>query len=266
MFDFIEYSNARCAQLRIVCTGRVGGVSSAPYASLNLGQHVGDSVKDVHQNRTKVESHLGLERSILWLNQTHSVDLVNAKEVRAAFELGDDPLDADGFLCDEALQPCGILTADCLPLVISTADASRFVVLHVGLKGLANGIVEAGVASLLGQGSLSSEGSLSTKDSLWAWAGPCIGPSAFEVGQEVRDALQGPDSAWTQGRMDGAEPKWFCDLYALVGHRLAVVGVKQYEHAQACTFTQADKYFSYRRDGVTGRQATIVWRSNTRAG
>ena len=253
MIDLIKYRNSKCPQLHIVSTGRGGGVSQEPYASLNLGQHVGDSVENVNQNRAVVESGLGLERSILWLNQIHSTNLINAKEARAAIRLGNKPADADGFLCSEALQPCGILTADCLPLVISTVDASKFAVLHVGWKGLANGIVEAGVAGLGGA------------DTLWAWAGPCIGPTAFEVGQEVKDALKGPDAAWTPVRRDQTEAKWLCDLHTLVGHRLASVGVKHYEHAKACTFAQPDKYFSYRRDGVTGRQATIVWRSSTSA-
>ena len=173
MLDIIQYSNPVCAHLRIVSTGRNGGISQAPYASLNLAQHVGDSVDDVNQNRANVASYLELERPPLWLNQIHSTDLVNAKVLRSTLESGSAPLDADGILCDETMQPCGILTADCLPLVISTADASRFAVLHVGWKGLANGIIEAGVASLLAEGSLSAQGSL------WAWAGPCIGPSAF---------------------------------------------------------------------------------------
>ncbi len=251
MIDFIEHVNPDTPQIRIVSTLRYGGVSAVPYGSLNLAEHVGDAHDCVATNRARLRSALALPEQFVWLNQIHGTRIVSTTEALNFKRATSRCIDADGIWCDQSNIVCAVLTADCLPLVIASRSGEQFACVHVGWKGLAQGIVEQSVARLQQQ---------EPTNTLWAWAGPCIGPSAFEVGGEVRAALQGSESAWRPSRVVNGEQKWLCNLYQIVGERLEGLGVTEYAHADACTYKQSEQYFSYRRDGVTGRQATLVWR------
>ena len=241
MIDFIEHSFDGIGGLHMISTRRSGGVSDAPYTSLNLGHHVGDASNNVQSNRDQLSAQFGWSNDPIWLNQVHGTKIIGAEESATSNFV------ADGIHCQTIDRPCAILTADCLPLVLARADNHHFVCLHAGWKGIAAGVIEAGVKSLGG----------AAKD-IRAWAGPCIGPQAFEVGIDVKTQLGGPSQVWISHPED---EKWFLDMYAYTQYRLENLGVSDFSYADACTFNEPEHYFSYRRDGVTGRQATVVWRS-----
>lgn len=241
MIDFIEHNFSDIANFRIISTQRKGGYSLAPYQELNLGDHVADDPHSVARNRAALIQQFDWVEAPRWLTQVHGTDIVQAEQHSGL------PPSADGLICRQAHIPCAILTADCLPLVLARIDSPAFVCLHVGWKGLAAGIIEAGISKLGG-----------SPDCIRAWAGPAIGPLAFEVGGEVKAALGGPEMAW---QPQAHSNKWLLNLYLLTGYRLEKKGINGYEHVSACTYSEPEHYFSYRRDGVTGRQATIAWRT-----
>lgn len=230
------------SNVRAVTTTRAGGVSEGAYASLNLGNHVGDDPLRVEVNRRRVAGALDLPCEPLWLQQVHGMEVVDATTAACVAT-------ADGAYAMRPGAVCVVLTADCVPLFMCRADGTGVALLHVGWRGLASGIVEAGVRAL---GDAASQ---------LAWAGPGIGPSAFEVGADVKEMLagEGDDSAMCL-RPAGAADRWHADLYGLIGLRLKRAGVARYGYdSDACTHRQAGKFFSHRRDRVTGRMASLIW-------
>jgi len=157
-------------------------------------------------------------------------------------------LTADGCYSFLPGVVCAILTADCMPLFLSSKSGDRVALVHAGWRGLADGIIEKGVEMLD-----------CDVDQLLAWAGPCIGPSAFEIGDEVRQQLGGSDSAYKPSANSTKESvKWFANLYQLAGERLSEIGLHQYSHSEVCTYHDLD-FYSYRRTGQCGRMASFIW-------
>lgn len=223
-----------------VTTLRRGGVSEGPFAALNMAGHVGDDAQHVAENRRRVREALQLPAEPSWLRQVHGVRCVDLAQAGTGEQ-------ADGAYTDSPGRVCAVLTADCLPLFIAAADAGRVGLFHVGWKGLAAGMVEQALSTFVDCGGIH------------CWLGPSIGPAAFEVGPEVRDALleTGNHSCFAPSANPG---RWMADLYRLVAHRLRRRGVHNVSWDEAaCTYSDADRFFSYRRSGECGRMASLIW-------
>ena len=226
------------ARVRACMTTRDGGVSLPPWAGFNLGDHVGDDPAHVAANRARLRAFLPGEPG--WLRQVHSARVV---------ELGRDvDLEADAAFTRTPGQVCAVLTADCLPVLFCDRAGSVVAAAHAGWRGLANGVLEATVASMG-----------VPPDEILAWLGAAIGPRAFEVGDEVRAAFVSRHPAATAAFVPHAPGKWLADIYALARIRLGSAGVRAIHGGGRCTFTEAETFYSYRRDGVTGRMASLVW-------
>jgi YfiH family protein len=236
--------------VRALSTFRSGGASVPPYASLNLGDHVGDLPETVAENRRRLAIEAGLPAEPVWLAQAHGI---NVSDLDAAGDLGGAGLvgrvgPADAALTRQPGRVCAILTADCLPLLLTADTGVLVAAAHAGWRGLAAGVIEATVQALK-----------VPPQRLMAWLGPAIGPRHFEVGAEVREALLQGDSGAQEAFVPNARGRFMADLSALARRRLAALGVDRIYGGGECTFTAADRYFSHRRDGVTGRQATLIW-------
>ena len=227
-------------------SARVGGVSQAPWQSLNLGVAVGDVAADVAENRRRFEAALGVPT--VYLRQVHSARVMRLHAADAGRAL-DDP--ADAAITTEPGIACTVQVADCLP-VLFAAPASRGVgAAHAGWRGLAGGVLEATVAALCDAASC-------RPDELQAWLGPCIGPRQFEVGADVVEAFDSPQHFVPRARADGSM-RWLADLPALARERLRVAGLAQITGGRWCTVEDPSRFFSFRRDGVTGRMGAAVW-------
>ncbi|MEY3251313.1 MAG: hypothetical protein RL227_286 [Pseudomonadota bacterium] len=231
---------------------RAGGVSQVPWQTLNLGVAVGDDPEAVATNRRRFAAGLGARP--VWLRQVHGVAVL-----RLDASTPDHPNEAaDAAWTTEPGIACTVQVADCLPVLLATRDGSAVAAAHAGWRGLAGGVLEATVAAM-------QHGAGVAPDDLLAWLGPCIGPTAFEVGADV---LQGfgraaasadhPAFRWAP-RADGS-PRWRADLTLLARERLRQAGVSAVVVQGACTVSEASGFFSFRRDGVTGRMAAAVWR------
>ena len=223
-------------------TSRRGGVSAAPWASFNLGDHVGDDSGHVAANRARLREHLPAEPG--WLKQVHSARVV---------ELGrDSGREADAAFTRQAGQVCAVLTADCLPLLFCDRGGSVVAAAHAGWRGLEGGVLEATVAAMQ-----------VPPGEILAWMGAAIGPQAFEVGDEVRQAFVARHPATAMAFVphpaSGKSPKWLADIYQLARIRLNHAGVQAIYGGGRCTFSEAESFYSYRRDGVTGRMAALIW-------
>lgn len=229
--------------VRALCTTRHGGVSAAPWDSLNLGDHVGDSPTAVAENRRRLGELLPAEP--VWLNQVHGTTCLTLPDTRHA---PNPPPVADAACTRDPGVVCAVLTADCLPLLLCDAAGSVVAAAHAGWRGLAAGIIEATVTAMQLPGAR-----------LLAWLGPAIGPDSFEVGDEVRATFVAHDPAAAAAFTPRPGGKWHGDLYRLARQRLAATGVTAVHGGKACTLRDADRYYSYRRDGVTGRMASLIW-------
>jgi YfiH family protein len=223
-------------------TTRGGGVSTGVYGSLNLGDHVGDAPGRVARNRALLRTALALPAEPQWLNQVHGCTVV---QTGGLVTTGPD---ADAAITCRPGSVCAVLTADCLPLLICDRQGRRVAAVHAGWRGMAAGVIEATLGAL---GAPFGD--------FMAWLGPAIGPAAFEVGPEVRAAFLAADPEVASAFQAGPDGKWFADLFALARHRLARAGVTQVYGGTACTYSDPERFFSYRRDGVTGRMASLIW-------
>ena len=236
-----------------VCTTRLGGASRAPWASLNLGDHVGDDPAAVADNRHRVQVAAALPCVPRWLRQVHGVAVADLDALPA----GQIP-EADAAITSRPGEVCAVLTADCLPVVLAAADGSQVAAAHAGWRGLAGGVLEATVAAMRARARVQT--------ALCAWLGPAIGPAHFEVGDEVRGVFLAADSGAVAGFSAGRAGKWQCDLYQLARRRLVALGVAEVSGGGFCTYAEEDRFFSHRRDvqhrglAATGRMATLVWR------
>ena len=221
---------------------RQGGSSQGEYASLNLALHVGDDSQAVNENRRR----LGLPTEPIWLNQVHGLNVVNA--ARVAEEKSGQTIEADAAYTDVAGIICAVLTADCLPVLLCDRAGSRVAAVHAGWRGLAGGILDRAVTALQLPG-----------DQLLVWLGPAIGPKAYEVGDEVREAFLRLGADASTAFRPSRAGHWWMDLYQLARQLLAQQGVTEVYGGDFCTWQEADNFYSYRRDGVTGRMASVIW-------
>lgn len=225
--------------VRALVTTRGGGVSGGPYASMNLGTHVGDAPEAVQENRARLRALLPNEP--FWLEQVHGCSVADAA-------CGAGTVTADASVAAQPGVACAVLTADCLPVLFCDRGAQVVAAAHAGWRGLAAGVLEATVARM---GVPPSE--------VIAWLGPAIGPQAFEVGGEVREAFVARDAAAAEAFRPGQlAGKWLADLYRLARLRLASAGVGEVFGGGLCTYSDP-RFYSYRRASVTGRFASLVW-------
>lgn len=227
--------------VRAVTTTRQGGVSQGPWTSMNLADHVGDAIVDVQANRACLTERLQLPASPLWLRQVHGTRGVDAASTSMSVE-------ADVAFATRTGVVCAVLTADCLPVLLCDTNGTRVAAAHAGWRGLATGVVEQAVAALQVPGA-----------ELLAWLGPAIGVQAYIVGDEVREAFLDHAGAARDAFLPAATGGWHADLYQLARQRLAGCGVRAVYGGGFCTFTEQQRFFSYRRDGVTGRMASLIW-------
>jgi YfiH family protein len=229
------------ANVRAVATTRVGGVSVGSYASLNLGAHVGDDARAVIENRLRLRMALGLSRDPLWLNQIHGTAVAEAVPHEV-------PPTADASFARSPGQACVVLTADCLPVLFCDRDGTRVAAAHAGWRGLAGGVLSSALTAMG-----------VAPDRVLAWLGPAIEQDAFEVGAEVREQFLERSADNAQAFAPNARGRWQADLYDLARRELARLGVGHVFGGGFRCFADRDRFFSYRRDGTTGRMATLVW-------
>lgn len=227
--------------VRACSTLRTGGTSFDVYASFNLGHHVGDAPEAVSENRRRLQDMLDLPGDPRWLNQVHGTEVISAETVQKT------PC-ADSSIVTTPGTVAVVLTADCLPVVLCDTDGRCAAVAHAGWRGLNAGVLEKTVKKMDVAG-----------QHVLAWLGPAIGPAAFEVGEEVRDAFMAVDNNAAAAFTPNERGRWQADIYLLARQRLARVGVTAVSGGGLCTYSDAQRFFSYRRDGVTGRMATMVW-------
>jgi len=220
-------------------TTRAGGISSAPYDSFNLGDHVGDAPLAVERNRILLNRLLPSEP--VWLNQMHGTVVVNADRASCLPQ-------ADACIARHRAAVCVVMTADCLPVLLCDTQGSVVGAAHAGWKGLAAGVIEATVQAMD-----------VAPENIMVWLGPAISQDEFEVGDEVRAAFLAIQPQAASAFIPGRNGKWFADLCALARLRLNALGINRIYGGGSCTYRERDRYFSYRRDGVTGRMGTFIW-------
>ena len=244
MIEIIRPDWPAAKNIHAVCTTRnvlqKTGSSTGAYASLNLAQHVEDDRAHVQQNRQLLKQQLQLPDEPLWLDQVHGKQVVNAAQP--------DELSADASYSLLKNKVCAVMTADCLPVLICNRKGSKVAAAHAGWRGLADGVIEASIQSLNEK-----------PEDLLVWLGPAIGPLAFEVGSEVREVfitnLAESDLAFKENRPG----HYLADIYLLARLRLKRMGIEAVYGGEHCTYTDSDHFYSYRRDGKTGRQVSLIW-------
>ena len=220
-------------------TTRRGGVSQGPYASLNLGDHVGDHPEHVTANRRLLQGRMA--GAPLWLRQVHGTTVLDAEVALCNTE-------ADAAVARTPGRVCVVMTADCLPVLLCDRGGTVVAAAHAGWRSLAAGILEHTVARMR-----------CPADELMAWLGPAIGPRSFEVGEDVRAAFLDSDAGAGEGFVSAGPGKWLANLPLLAKRRLSRAGVQSVYGGSWCTVEEEDRFFSFRRDGVTGRMGSFIW-------
>ena len=228
------------ARVRAWVTERGGGASTGVYASLNLATHVGDSPERVAANRSLLRAGLQLPAEPVWLEQVHGATVLDLDRDALA--------PADGAVTSRAGVVCAVLTADCLPVVFATRDGGRVGVAHAGWRGLLSGVLAAAVDALR-----------TPPGEIVAWLGPAIGPASYEVGADVRDAYLARDPGAAAAFTPNSRGRWQADLCGLARLSLARAGVVSVHGGGFCTYRDAGRFFSHRREPPCGRFATLVW-------
>lgn len=231
-----------------VVTTRFGGVSHPPWDSFNLAAHVGDDQKKVARNRRLLQQRLGDGLKVQWLNQTHGIDVLEVSGSHQVF-------DADAAFSSEINHVCAVLTADCLPVFFCDRLASRVAVSHAGWRGLGAGILENTLSVF----------SVPSTDII-AWLGPAIGPKHFEVGDDVVEFYRQNKPHLNYKRiffpLQGKSSKFLMDIYEAARQILTFYGLRDIYGGNFCTYSDAEKFYSYRRDNVCGRMASCIWLSH----
>lgn len=225
-------------------TTRQGGVSQAPYASFNLAEHVGDQPEAVAKNRTILQQTYAVDLNWSWLNQQHTTNVLHFNQAC----LNQTP--ADAVWSDQPNQVCVVMTADCLPILITNQAASMVCAVHAGWRGLADGILSKTLEALPEQ-----------PHNLIAWIGPAISQAHFEVGQDVVEAfvVQEPSLRYFFKPSRTESAKFYADLAGIAQYQLKQLGLGQIHLSGHCSYAESADFYSYRRDGQTGRMATVIW-------
>lgn len=226
-------------RVRVLVSRRHGALSPAPWAGFNLGLNSRDDAARVWLAREQLTRQTGCAQPPFWLRQVHGVRVVN---------YGDADNCADGVISRAVDQPCVVLTADCLPVLLAREDGSAVAALHAGWRGLLAGIIEQGVQALAPAG-----------EAVSAWLGPAIGRCCYQVGDEVRDGFVTRDPQAAEHFAADGPGHWRCDLLALARQRLRACGVQSMTGANCCTHCLSNDFYSFRRDGETGRFASLIW-------
>jgi YfiH family protein len=227
------------ANVRALITTRAGGASQGPYASFNLGLRTADDPRAVSANRAQLEALL--PQPPRWLRQVHGATVVEADS------LADAP-EADASVARYAGTVCGVLVADCIPVLFSDRAGTTVAVAHAGWRGLAAGVIPNAVERM----------GIAPRN-LVAYLGPGIGPAAFEVGADVRDVFLARDAGLQAAFAPHAPGKWLADLFLLARRSLQRAGVEDIHGGGLCTYSDARRFFSYRRERATGRMAAVIW-------
>jgi YfiH family protein len=228
--------------IRALITTRAGGASSGAFTYMNLGEHVGDDAADCRENRARLRSLLPAEP--LWLHQVHGNTVVEAPAAAPGVA-------ADGAVACVPGAVIGVLTADCLPVLLCDRQGASVGVAHAGWRGLAAGVIENTVAKMQVD-----------PRQLLAYLGPAIGAGAYEVGDDVRRVFVAADERAKAAFADRSPGKYLADLYLLARQRLAKTGIMSVHGGGFCTFAESGRFYSYRRDGPTGRMASLIWIEN----
>ena len=245
------------AHVQAWVTTRAGGVSTAPFDSLNLGHHVNDDAQAVAENRQHLTGFCharGSRGELIWLNQIHGIDVLEPRSSVLDEQSACTPIDADASSTADAGLALVVMTADCLPVFFTDIEGERVAVAHAGWRGLCNGILEATAATF------------SPQQTLMAWLGPAIGPNSFEVGESVREAFIAlaidDELEATKAAFSANKPgHYLADLYQLARIRLLRTGVSAVYGGGLDTFSESSRFFSYRREAATGRMASVIWRN-----
>ena len=239
MIEFIRPHWPAPPTVHALTTTRRGGVSAPPWESFNLGAHVGDDPGAVAENRRRLHRAAALPEAVEWLDQVHGT------RIRVP---GSDERCADGRFSDRPEEVCAVLTADCLPILLCNRSGTAVAAVHAGWRGLLAGVVEAALDCFPDDPS-----------AIMAWMGPAIGPDAFEVGGEVREAFLEEDPGAAPAFRGGRGGRWLADLYTLARRRFQRRGVTGIHGGGFCTYQEAGRFFSYRREWTTGRMASLIW-------
>lgn len=230
--------------IRAASSTRLGGLSKPPFDSLNLGNHVGDDPELVAANRRRLAARLGLPAEPYWLEQVHGNAVAVIEDGIVSMPV------ADAACTRLSDRPLVVMTADCLPMLFCSRDGQEIGVAHGGWRGLAAGVIPALLAHFV-----------SPPADILAWLGPAIGPERFEVGAEVREIFVAQDLKYASAFVAAGEQKYLADIFAIARHQLASAGIIHVHGGDACTVSSPERFFSYRRDGRTGRMASLIWRA-----
>ena len=228
-------------QVKAFVTNRRGGVSQSPYASFNLAEHVEDDPEAVKTNRAILQQSLQLPAEPVWLEQVHSSRVIDAGQSQLS-------LKADASFTSQQEVICVVMTADCLPVLICNRRGTKVAAAHAGWRGLEAGVIEKTIEAMQ-----------EDADDLLVWLGPAIGPDAFEVGDEVKRAFEQHDADASKAFKPSNSGRWLADIYELAKQRLEKININHVYGAGFCTFTDKKQFYSYRRDGKTGRMASLIW-------
>ncbi|MGS2717969.1 peptidoglycan editing factor PgeF [Eionea flava] len=247
MFNIRQLTWPAPPHVKAYYTLRTGGMSQPPYKSFNLGDHVGDSPPDVASNRRQLLKHLQLSE-VTWLTQVHGVDVADLDHLQSD-QLGSAGLiEADACTATMIGRPCCVMTADCLPVFFCDLQGRRVALAHAGWRGLLGGVLQKTLSTF------------EEPSSVMAYMGPAIGAQAFEVGDDLRMAFLCHNAAFNEYfEASPNSQRWMGDLYAIARHILHALGVNAIYGGDHCTYTEKSQFFSYRRDGTTGRMANLIW-------
>lgn len=240
--EFIHADWPAPDHVHALTTTRKGGVSEAEYASLNLADHVEDKPEHVRTNRELLCRQLGIHQPV-WLKQVHGIHVVDSQQA-------ENPIEADAVFTSKTNDACSVLTADCLPLLFCNRQGSKVAAAHAGWRGLANGVIETTIDALH-----------ENNRDLMVWFGPAIGPEVFEVGQDVVDAFVSHDPGSINAFTQTDETHYLADIYQLARQRLKKMGIEQVYGGGLCTYSDKERFYSFRRNAKTGRMASMIWMS-----
>lgn len=240
--------------IRAFTTTRMGGVSTTPFDSLNMGSKTGDICSNIAENRARIIQAEQIPSEPYWLNQTHSTIVLDISSIPPSSPIGlinkKTIIDADASYTHQAKQVSVVLTADCMPVLFCSSKGDEVAAAHAGWRGLCNGILENTVSKFT-----------CSPSEIIVWMGPAISAKKFEVGVEVKKQFESvvPEANLAFKLINATQQKYLADLYLIAKLRLTALGITQIFGGDYCTYTEQDKFYSYRRENKTGRMASMIW-------